>query len=321
MSRLPLVSPLDRALFLKAQAYLEGISSNVLAALASYTEERFYAAGTLIRAEGEKLDRLIFLGEGGVEVFGMRGLDGPSRLIEAPGAIGLAHHFSGSMHAPVLRAATDALCLELRVDDLDQILEDHFSLLLQMSRTSCYQAVFGIQNLKAKRPPLAAFEQAAVGQTPIQLDPVARLARLKQVPFWSEANLGVLAELIRGEPPQTLAAGEVLWREGDPTDRMLVILDGSVRSRGQFGEVEALAGATLGASELFVDHPRFETWEAEIPSRVIPIRRDLFIDLLEDHFEFAQTYLARVNSCILASWEIMEAEAAKNRAPSPEGTA
>ncbi len=305
-ARLPLVSPVDRALFLKAQAYLEGVSPSVLAALASYTEERFYKAGEMLRDEGTSIDRIAFLGQGTVEVFGMNGLAGASRQIEAPGAIGLAHHFTRDRSAPAVRAASDALCLEIRTDDLDQILEDHFSLLMQMARSSCQHAVLTIQELGVARPPIVGFAETLRDRTPIQLDLVARLARLKQVPFWSDANLGILAELVRQEPPRFVGEGEMVWREGDPINQMVVVLDGRFRSRGRYGEVEAPSGATLGGWELFIDGSRFESWIADVPSRIIPIRRDLFIDLLEDHFEFSQAFLARVSDYIVEGWRCME---------------
>jgi hypothetical protein len=90
MAHLPLVSPVDRALFLRAQPYLEGVTSSVLASLATYSEERFYPAATRIREEGSAVDRIVFLGWGSVEVAESEGPDATYRTIEAPGAIGLA---------------------------------------------------------------------------------------------------------------------------------------------------------------------------------------------------------------------------------------
>ena len=310
IARLPLVSPVERALFLKAQEYLEGVSSSVLAALASYTEERVYHAGELIRKEGGSLDRIIFLGQGTVQVEFASGAGGAVREIQAPGAIGLAHHFAGAGNPPRIRALTDALCLEMRADDLDQILEDHFSLLIQMCRTSCHHAVESAKALREKRPDLQGFVESASAQTPIDLDLVARLARLKQAPFWAETNLGVLAELVRREPPQKIDAGQALWQEGESIDRMVVVLDGRFRSCGRYGQVNASSGATLGAYELFLEGDRFEGWIAEVPSRVIPIPRDLFIDLLEDHFEFAQGFLSLASSYIIECWAIAGERAA-----------
>ncbi len=303
MARLPLVSPLDRALFLKAQPYLEGVSSNVLAALASYSEERFYRAGTLIRESGAHIDRIVFLGQGRVEVGGTEDAATSSRPIEAPGAIGLAHHFAAAPRPPAVRALSDTLCLEIGCDDLDQILEDYFSLLLQMAQTTCHQVTLVVQALGDRRPPPMGFGESAREHTPAQLDLVARLARLKHAPFFAGTNLGVLSELVRFDPPSHVPAGEVLWREGEAIDRMVVVLDGEFRSIGRHGSVRAPSGSMIGAWELFLDAPRYEGWVAEVPSRVVSIGRELFIDVLEDHFEFAQTYLDHASSYLIAGWD------------------
>ena len=305
MSRLPLVSPLDRVLFLKTQPYLAGVSPSVLTALASYTEESVYRAGATIREPGAPVDRIVFIGGGQIEVGGTTAGDHASRSISAPGAIGFAHHFAPAYDAPAVRARTDAMCLEIDVDDLDQILEDHFSALMQVAETTCLQATLTMRALGDRRPPVVGYSQPTRGQTPSELDLVARLALLKQVPFLAGTNLGVLSELARFDPPRSLNVGEVLWREGEVIDRMVVVLDGAFRSQGRFGSVLSPAGATIGANEMFLEEPRFEGWVAHEPSRVISIERELFIDVLEDHFEFAQTYLGRVSSYLIEGWDAL----------------
>jgi signal-transduction protein with cAMP-binding, CBS, and nucleotidyltransferase domain len=305
MARLPLVSPIERALFLKAQPYLEGLSSSVLAVLASYTEERFYPAGAVIREASSPVERVVFLGSGAVEVAGPSDLPPQVVRIEAPGAIGLSHHFAGAESPPRIRAVVDTLCLELATVDLDQILEDHFPLLLEMARTSCAQAVLTFKSLGDARPPEAGFEKVDSRETPVSLDLVQRLARAKHAPFFHETNLAVLSELFRFDTPQRMQTGERLWAEGDPVDEMALVLDGGFRTEGRFGVRRAPSGATLGAWEILDEPKRFEGWVAEAPSRVLPIRKDLFIDVLEDHFEFAQGYLQRVSQKILDGWDAM----------------
>ena len=303
MARLPLVSPLERALFLKAQPYLDGLSPNVLATLASYSEEQFYPAGALIRAHDSPIRRIHFLGSGEIEITRPMDVHVQGVRIEAPGAAGLAHHFARTVRTPAVRAVMDTLCLEIATIDLDQILEDHFSLLLEIARTSCEHAVANFKKLGGKRLPEAGFEIIHHRETPVKLDLVQRLARAKSAPFLRGTNLTVLGELIRFATPRTVPKSTVLWREGDPVDRMVLVLDGSFRSEGKHGRCQAPSGATLGAWEILSESPRFEGWVAEEPSRILSIRKDLFTDLLEDHFEFAETYLQRVSQKIVDGWE------------------
>lgn len=305
MARLPLVSPVERALFLKAQPYLEGLSPAILAVLASYTEERFYPAGATIRAAGSPVERVIFLGSGVVEIDGPPAIQGSAVEIEAPGAIGLAHHFARAESPPAVRAATDTLCLELPTDDLDQILEDHFPLLLQMARTSTEQALMTFEALGDARPAEAGFDRDDRRETPVTLDLVQRLARAKHAPLLRDTNLAVLGELFRFDTPRTIAPGQALWREGDPVDEMALVLDGSFSTEGRFGRCHAASGATLGAWEILSESKRFEGWVADAPARVLAIRKDLFVDVLEDHFEFAETYLQRLNDKVIEGWDGM----------------
>lgn len=311
MSRLPLVSPLERGLFLKAQPYLDGLPPRVLVVLASYSRERFYRSGESVQAPGQAIEDILFLGRGEVAVEGDlsqgTGRRHQDRLVDAPGAIGLAHHFAGTPRPPEVRAVRDTLGLALPVDELDQILEDHFSLLLQFTETTCIQAIRALQALGADRCDEAGFDRELRQATPTQLDLVQLLARMRKAPLFRNVNLPVLAEMIRGQEPRVLAAGERLWSAGDPVDRLVFVIDGRFESEGEFGQVGAGSGATLGAWELMTSESRFEDWRATRASRVVSIPKELFADLLEDHHEFALDYLGRVSNKLVEAWNRLAA--------------
>lgn len=295
MARLPLVSPLDRALFLKAQPYFEGLTPNLLALLASHSDEMFFPAGARVRRAGNPIDTVHFFGSGTLAI--EHTIDGRTARFEvtAPGAVGLADHFAQTLAPPGVRATIDTSCLTLATADLDQILEDHFSLVHQFARATCDSVVATCKALADMRSDERGFEASDLVDTPATLDLVQRLARARRAPLLRGTNLTILAELIRFDEPEQIATGEALWREGDPIDRMVLILDGRFRTEGQFGVARAGAGATLGAWEIVATGPRFEGWVAEVPSRILSIEKELFVDLLEDHFEFAQTYLRRLS--------------------------
>ncbi len=303
MQRLPLVSPLDRALFLKAQPYLEGVESNVLAVVASYSEEREYARGAWIRKAGEPVDRVCFLGSGRVEVVHTIDDSPWARTIEAPGAIGMAHHFGKIPETPAVQALDRTICIEVETPDFTQIMEDHFSLLLQMARATADHILLSIRDSGTRRVAEEGFAEADRTETPAQLDLVQRLGRAKRMPFFRGVNLTVLGELIRFDPPRRVPAGEVLWKAGDPIDCMVLVLDGRFESQGAFGSSVAPAGSTLGAWEILLNGPRIEGWVATEASRVLTIHREFFIDVLEDHFEFALGYLAQVSRRLIEELE------------------
>ncbi len=302
MNRLPLVSPIDRALFLKAQPYLDGVSSNVLTALASFSEERVYRVGEIIRPPGACIDRITFLGQGKIETLAPPASSSPARIVDAPGAIGLAHHFAHSDRPPGARALTEALCLEISIGDFSQILEDHFSLTLQMARATVDQVQLSIERLKENRPPESGYPLNTLRETPVQLNLVERLARVREAAFFSSSRLGVIAELVRHETLQRFAEGEPIWKEKDSADQMAIVLDGRFRSKGPFGECEVGPGAQMGAWDVLGEGQHVEGWVAACPSRTLSIPKNLLVDLLEDHFDFAESYLDNVSRYLLACW-------------------
>jgi CRP-like cAMP-binding protein len=308
MTRLPLVSPLDRILFLKAQHYLEDQPPGLLTVLASHSEDRFYPAGTLIREADRPVDRILFLARGRVRVGGDRSSEHEGMSIDAPGIIGLAHHFAGAEKPPGVRASTDTLCLEIAAGDLDQILEDHFTLLLEFAARGANEALESHRRLGDLRPAEAGFEREAHSGTPVQLDLVERLARARYAPFLRGTNLTLLGQLFRMESPQIFETGEAIWSEGDKVESMALVLDGSFQTEGEYGLAIAPSGAMLGAWEILLNSPRYEGWVANTPSRILVIRRDLFTDLLEDHFDFAQAYLRRSSQKTLEAWNLESRE-------------
>ena len=323
MTGLPLISPLDRILFLKAQPYLAGEPPEVLTALASYTEERFHAAGALVRAGHRPVEEILFIAEGSLEVErptangADRAGSGPPRRIEAPGVVGIPHAGARALWAPAVRAAENTVLLALDIDDLDQIFLDHVGLLLNFVRRTAEEALRAKRSLGMAREDEPGFDGVERLDTPVELDLVHRLARARRAPFFRHTNLTLLGQLIRHEDVRRLEPGERLWSVGDPIDRMSLILDGAFQSEGPFGEVCAPAGAVVGSLEILIGSRREESWVAREVSRVLSIRRSLWLDLLEDHPELARDYHAYCCRAALDAWAREDLADESSLAPQP----
>ena len=302
---LPLFSPLDRMLFLKAQPYLMGQPPGVLIALASYSEERFCPAGSVVRPAGAAVETVLFLAEGRVEVKPTAGREGASRFVEAPGVIGLAHHFSQWNESPEIRAATDTLCLQVAAADLDQILEDHFSLLLGFGTRSAGEAERSLRALGASRPAEVGYADDNSDFTPVQLDIVERLAQARRAAFFSRTSLSIVGRLIREDQIEILSRGESLWQAEDPISRMAFIVDGRLMSEGGPHPRTAPPGAVLGTREILSEGVHAEGWRAESTVRLLSVPRESFIDALEDHFDYALEYLRYCACDTLRAWDAL----------------
>ena len=311
-------------LFLKAQPYLADQPTEVLSALALYSEENFCAAGSIVRPAAGPIEKVRFLAEGTVEIHPLPGASGIPRSVSAPGVIGLPHHFSGVQETPEVRAVEDTLCLEVTASDLDQILEDHSSLMLNFARRGGEEAGLSLARLGAGRPQEPCFldtqsaneegastsaSQGTGMQTPIQLDIVDRLALARRAPFFSRTSLTVIGRLIQPDGIEHLDEGKALWSYGDPIEDMAFIVDGALEFHTPDGVRIASAGAVLGTWEVLSEGDRTETWVAREPTRLISIPRERFIDTLEDHFDFAYEYLRYCGASSVASWKL-ESEAA-----------
>ena len=298
MAHLPLVSPLDRILFLKAQPYLRGQRPAVLTALASYTEERYVAAGAVVRPASKRLEEILFLAEGAVQIAGRERV-----RIEAPGVIGIPHAAANSSPVPEIRSLEDTLLLAIALADMDQIQEEHSALLMNFALRTAEEALAAERRLGERRPSLAGFDREEAFGTPVELDLVHRLARVRRAPFFEATNLSVLGQLIRYAEVRIVAEGDALWAIGDPCDRMALVLDGRFESEGPFASACAPAGSVIGAYEILSDGARDEAWIAREPSRVLDLSRDAFVDLFEDHPEFARAYHAYCGRATLAAWD------------------
>lgn len=296
MARLPLVSPLDRALFLKAQPYLAGLSPRVVAALAQHTEEVAFAPDAPVYEAGRAPERIYFLSSGAVRTV----YEGYAPLsTAAPGGIGLIEYLAESEQPPRAWAHGDVFALSLDVATLLQLVEDEFVLYMTFARNLARAALDELRSRPPAQRAEAGFSQAREREELEAVDLVQRIARARESAFFDGSSLTVMTQLLRFQEPRLLRAGEILWAQGSPVESLALVLDGSLASACDAGETAQPAGSTLGAWELFADETRREEVRATTAARVVEIDRGLFADMLEDHFEFAMDYLAKLSRRVI----------------------
>ena len=291
MSRLPLVSPLDRVLFLKSQPALQELPSTSLAALAQYTEERFISAGEAVFPRGAPPDKIHFIASGGVRT---QHASGPPFDVVGSGGVGVIDHLAQLEEPSPAWALTDTLALCLPVNSFMQILEDDFSFYLSLATQLTRSTMDALLACGPKRPAERGFSESQLRETFTVLDLVQRLAQAREAPFFEGSNLTVMTELLRFQESRTLRAGDMVFEKGTPVESLALILDGTCVATGGGGETLHPAGSVLGAWELFTQQPRRETTQAVTSARLIEIERTLFTDVLEDHFEFSVDYLRKL---------------------------
>lgn len=282
MDELPLVSPLERAVFLRAQPYFDGLDSAVLAVLASHTREHRARAGEVLYDEAKSLRRVSFIVDGTVRTL----LDDETLfVIDAPGGVGLAHGLARSARPPIAVADTECLTLQIELDGMIQILEDHFSLVLQICRIFARLVLDSERVVEAPAPDWGLPTRGDDDWNPLDL--VHRLAWARRAPIFRNANLSVLAELMGTSREMRLASDEWLWRAGDPAESVAVLVDGSLHLESPARSQHAGPGSLVGFAELFADRPRVFGARAEEPCTLLVTPRSAILDAMEDHFDLA----------------------------------
>ena len=297
LARLPLVSPLDRALFLKAQPYLEGLPSRAIAALAEYSEERSFSTGDVVYQAGEAPDRIYFLASGSVQTCYP---GAPPFDLEAPSGIGIIEYLVGSEVPPRVQALADIFALSVRAAELIQLVEDDFGHYATLARGLSRALQGELAAADVARRAERGFADGQQVETYANVDLVHRIARTREAPFFEGSNLTVMTELLRFQEPRVLGPGELLWDIGSAVESLVLVLDGDFVTWCDSVETPQPAGSMLGAWELFSGESRREGARAGTAARIVEIDSTHFTDVLEDHFGFAIDYLSKLCARLLA---------------------
>jgi CRP-like cAMP-binding protein len=291
MPDLPLISPLDRALFLRAHPFFQ-VEPRSLIAIAEHSTERRFARGeTLIEADGE-IRSIFILGEGSVT-----SLYKGERLFEvgSPGAVGTLALLAGRSVGSSFVAREETVALELDADVYLQILEDHFPLVLSLT-VNLARDIARDEEIARVAPGTAQAPPLPPAVLRSKLDLVDRLSLVRRVRLFSDANLSLLTELFRGDAERHYEDGEPLCRAGQVAESFEVLVEGLVRledaDASRPGFVDAVG--VVGWRDLFTGKPRVWSATACGPVRTLHVPRELYTDVLEDHSEHVLAVLGQL---------------------------
>jgi len=284
-----LVSPLDRALWLRTLPEMSGVAPANLTLMAQHARERSFARGDRLLRAGERVDAFHLVVEGEVSASGAAGRD---RRIGPGQAVGLLSMLAGNDEGVEAVAETDTLSLEFDADTILDLSEEHFSLLQTWIRNLATRTLTERRRL-APESDLAPWP-AELGHPGRELDLVERLVVLRRAPTFERASLGALAQIARDMEERTFAAGTELWKTGDVSRTLLVLVRGQVLCSlpADEGKFRCGPGYPLGNLESLADSPRW--YDAVTATEVVALeaRTESFLDVLEDHFEMATDLLA-----------------------------
>ncbi len=124
-----------------------------------------------------------------------------------------------------------------------------------------------------------------------------REAQLAKVPFFDGLTADALAMIAQVTTEETHPYGTLIFKYGDPGDKLYIILEGKVRISREVGGMGEEALAVLGAGEVFGEMslldetPRSADAKAHERCRLLVITKDAFDDLLFLHKDLAYEVL------------------------------
>ena len=293
----PLGGTVDRLLALKRHNIFGSLPAAELAIVAESSRERFFRKGSVLFDEDEPIESIFLVVDGQVHMTLEGQLMGHAGPGAAVGGLGL---FARTEDAIGAIAETDVLALELDIDAITEIFEEHSSILLHTVRQVCRLIV--AETEEQPDTPQLIFRALAGEAQPdsSELDFVGRLFVLRRFEPFRRTSINALAELAKNTEPVRYQAGAALWEQGESSGVVLLILEGTVQCRrGDLG-FEAGPGAPLGALDSVAGVPRL--YGARTATEVVALKgySRVMLDIFEDNFEMARDYLVAMSRLLIS---------------------
>lgn len=288
-SKIRFVSPLERALYLKTIGTLNELPRGELAAVAQRTRERFFRKGARILTAGQRVESFHIIVEGRVRARGAEHGDVELGTHAALGFLTMLSHWPEGLEAT---AEVDTTTLEIDADDFSDVLEDHFNLVYMTIRNISRTML--LERREIPEGTYLAPGEGLLDQPERELDLIERLLFLSRNPALQLANVDSMIQMAQTMKEVRFEKGDRIWQAGAPPGNILILVSGTVGCTVEKSGTRFRAGPgyPLGNLENLAGEPRWYTAVTETPVVALEGATDLFLDILEDHFEMAQGFLA-----------------------------
>jgi len=291
----------ERILRLRQMPTLKNLPPSDLAQLAASIRARTFQKGDVMIVEDAE-PRSCFLVRTGTVTMRRRG----RRIgtIRAPGGVGFMSMLAQTAGGTESVAESTVEAYELRAAAMEEVFEDHFSVLLGTVKMVAERLV---DELRTQPPlpfsaPRVKYEHL-IGNADLGI--VERIYLLRQTRAFEKANVNTLAALARRMTEMRAEPGEVLWRPGDAARHSVFIVKGMGRITREDGTEPGIVGPgyVIGGAESLIGRPRWNTFEADEPMRFLRGEESSIVDLFEDDHDFALRFLSMLATGLVAAWD------------------
>jgi CRP-like cAMP-binding protein len=277
------VGPLDRILYLRSLPSIGEASTEDLASMAEYLEERTFRKGQALIPGDRPVGSIHFVVSGMVRATFREVTVG---VIEPPAGVGLLGFLSRQPSGYEAIAEVDTRTLAIDTDAFVGILEDRFALMYGGIRQLAAQ-LLEAQKLLPQGTEEPVSDEGDSPTTPLDL--VERLVWMSNRGVFANSNLDAVMAVARRQVERRWQAGERIWSEGDPADCGFSIRHGRVRCWSDSGDRSFTGGVGfgLGFIEGLAGVPRPVNAEAETEVVAFIDQISTIVDVLEDNSHMA----------------------------------
>jgi len=287
---------------LKAVAPFASMPLEDLAILVERAKPRSFAPGDVVIERGAPVDAIHVVLEG--TLVEERG--GQTWAVREPYEIvGGVDALAGASTDVAVRAEGSARTLELEREALLDVCYERFDVLATVAKGVAAMAI-AARRLIGAMPWHGETSDPAVTEADVRnLDLAERVAFMRSIPVLQDTAVLTLAGVAATSTPVVVAAGDPLWRIGDPSDHLLLIMSGAIDCDDEAETRFALGPREVaGVLDALSTIPRW--YNATARTRVLALRTRIadVMDVLEDDPDTAVaalTQLARATSNLVAA--------------------
>lgn len=290
----------QRFLFLRTMPAFAEIPPEVAQVVAANTRPRTFSKGEFLYRSGSPAVEVQYIVRGECEII-RNGK--PVRRLGPRGVVGGISALAEGDQGYDCVALRDMQTLAIKVEDSQEIFEEHFVLLKRVLRGTSREVLEGRRKLGARAGFGPVAEPFAFPERPFDL--VERMAFLRKTFSFGESEIDAIADLARDVQEVHLPKGEVLWNVGDRSTYFLLPLRGVIDCRATDPDqhFQLGPGDSVGAIDSMADERRW--YRAEVVEDLVAFRIDteVLLEVLEDHFTMATSLLKAIATGILGLYD------------------
>lgn len=263
-----------RVLALGRCTLFHGVSPAELAILAENAIETEIPPGTTLAEAGHRLSAVHVIVEGEIASGGQRW--------EVHDAFGAMEVFADRTVAAAATTTSATRTLQLDAEDLTEILEDNFGVLLASLRSVALLS----------REPIVDTDPMPLAPAPLGL--IDRLFLLRRHPVFARASVRSLATLAHAAQPVVWEPGVRIVHAAQPAAAVHIVVAGSVRRIDEpiDDPVDVGAGAMFGLVDTLANAPSSASFDAVGAVHGLMTPSAALLDVLEEHSDLGIAMLA-----------------------------